>query len=304
MELTLMLLAGGTMLVLAVIAGQSLGWANKVFHVAVDPRIEAINGVLPGANCGGCGCVGCMSYAEAVAEGKIAPDKCTVGGASCAEAIAKIMGVDLKPSWPYRPVVHCRAHYGDRLGRTEYRGEKTCTAANLVSGVQGCTYGCLGFGDCVVACDFDAIHIVDGLATVDYEKCVGCGACARACPRNIISMTPFKRGRMLAVACSNKDFGKDVKAVCKVGCMGCKACERATAGLIKVTDNIPSVDYDKYDPAKFHDVEVAFTKCPMKRLVFLGRPSEKDLAAVAEQDVPVVVTPDPQTTVDKTEWHG
>ena len=116
MEIILILLAGGTMLVLAVAAGQSLGWADKVFHVTVDPRIEAVFGALPGANCGGCGCVGCMSYAEAVAGGKIGPDKCTVGGASCAAAVAKIMGVDLKPSWPYRPVVHCRAG-GRRSGQ-------------------------------------------------------------------------------------------------------------------------------------------------------------------------------------------
>jgi len=303
MELTLMLLAGGTMLVLAVIAGQSLGWANKVFHVAVDPRIEAINGVLPGANCGGCGCVGCMSYAEAVAEGKIAPDKCTVGGASCAEAIAKIMGVDLKPSWPYRPVVHCRAHYGDRLGRTEYRGEKTCTAANLVSGVQGCTYGCLGFGDCVVACDFDAIHIVDGLATVDYEKCVGCGACARACPRNIISMTPFKRGRMLAVACSNKDFGKDVKAVCKVGCIGCTACSR-TSDLFKMDGKVARIDYDKYDPDQLESARVALSKCPARAIVEIGEPTPEDLAKVAEEEAPAIAQADFKTTVDKTQWQG
>ncbi|HOT61893.1 MAG TPA: 4Fe-4S binding protein, partial [Treponemataceae bacterium] len=203
--------------------------------------------------------------------GKIAPDKCTVGGASCAEAIAKIMGVDLKPSWPYRPVVHCRAHYGDRLGRTEYRGEKTCTAANLVSGVQGCTYGCLGFGDCVVACDFDAIHIVDGLATVDYEKCVGCGACARACPRNIISMTPFKRGRMLAVACSNKDFGKDVKAVCKVGCIGCTACSR-TSDLFKMDGKVARIDYDKYDPDQLESARVALSKCPARAIVEREKP--------------------------------
>ena len=303
MELTLMLLAGGTMLVLAVIAGQSLGWANKVFHVAVDPRIEAINGVLPGANCGGCGCVGCMSYAEAVAEGKIAPDKCTVGGASCAEAIAKIMGVDLKPSWPYRPVVHCRAHYGDRLGRTEYRGEKTCTAANLVSGVQGCTYGCLGFGDCVVACDFDAIHIVDGLATVDYEKCVGCGACARACPRNIISMTPFKRGRMLAVACSNKDFGKDVKAVCKVGCIGCTACSR-TSDLFKMDGKVARIDYDKYDPDQLESARVALSKCPARAIVEIGEPTPEDLAKVAEEEAPAIAQADFKPTVDKTQWQG
>ncbi|HPG00773.1 MAG TPA: RnfABCDGE type electron transport complex subunit B [Kiritimatiellia bacterium] len=304
MELVLMILAGGTMLVLAVIAGQSLGWANKVFHVEIDPRIEAINAALPGANCGGCGCVGCMSYAEAVAAGTIAPDKCTVGGTSCAEAIAKIMGVTLKPSWPYRPVVHCRAHYNERLGRADYRGEKSCTAANIMGGVQLCTYGCLGFGDCVAACDFDAIHVVDGLATVDYDKCVGCGACAKVCPRNIITMTPFKSQRIIAVGCSNQDMGKDVKAVCKIGCVGCMACSKASP-LFKMTEGkIPRINYDEYDPENMDSALVAVKKCPVKNLIYVGKPSPQDVAEVKDKDLPKIVQVDFKTTIDKTTWQG
>jgi Na+-translocating ferredoxin:NAD+ oxidoreductase RNF subunit RnfB len=301
--MTIILLAGGTMLVLAVVAGQSLGWANRVFHVEVDPRIEAVNAALPGANCGGCGCVGCMSYAEAVVAGQIGPDKCTVGGASCAGEVAKIMGVDLEPSWPYRPVVHCHATTEQRLGRGDYRGEPTCTAANLINGVQGCTYGCLGLGDCVRACDFDAIHVVNGLATVDYDRCVGCGACAKACPRNIISMTPFKSERMLVVACSNKDFARDVRAVCKVGCVGCMACAKAS-DLFRMEGHISRIDYDKYDPEKMDAALVAVNKCPAKSILYVGKPSKKHLAQVADQDAPSLVEADFKTTVDQTEWHG
>lgn len=291
------------MLVLASFSGYLLGLANKVFHVEVDPRIDAVNAALPGANCGGCGFVGCMPYAEAVAAGKALPDKCTVGGASVAEAVAKIMGVEVKPSWPYRPVVHCRAHTSDKFGRTEYRGEQTCAAANIVGSIQGCAYGCLGLGDCVRACDYDAIHIVDGLATVDYEKCVGCGACARACPRNIISMTPFKRGRMLAVACSNKDFGKDVKAVCKVGCIGCTACSR-TSDIFKMEGKIARIDYDKYDPDQLESARVALSKCPARAIVEIGEPTPEDLAKVADEEAPAIAQADFKTTVDKTDWHG
>ncbi|HOW96779.1 MAG TPA: RnfABCDGE type electron transport complex subunit B [Kiritimatiellia bacterium] len=304
MDPMIMLLAGGTMLVMAIVAGYTLGWANKVFHVAVDPRIEAINAALPGANCGGCGCVGCMSYAEAVAGGKIAPDKCTVGGSSCAQAIAKIMGVDLKPSWPYRPVVHCRAHYAERLGRADYRGEKTCTGANLVGGVQGCTYGCLGFGDCVAACNYDAIHVVDGLATVDYDKCIGCGACEKACPRHIISMTPFKSQRIIAVGCSNQDMGKDVKAVCKIGCVGCMACSKASP-IFKMTEGkIPRINYDEYDPENMDATLLAVKKCPVKNLIYVGKPSPEHVEAVKDQEKPKIVQVDFKTTVDQAEWRG
>lgn len=303
MDLTVILLAGGTMLVLAVAAGQSLGWANKVFHVVIDPRIDAVHAALPGTNCGACGFPGCMACAEAIAAGKAPPNKCPVGGENTGKAVAKIVGVELKPTWPYRPVVHCRASYGDRLQRGDYRGEPTCTAANLISGVQGCTYGCLGLSDCVTACEFDAIHMVDGLAVVDYDACVGCAACAKACPRNIITMVPFKTERMLVVACSNKDIAREVKAVCKVGCIGCTACSKVSQ-LFKVSVKIPVIDYDAYDPEKMDAALIAVRKCPAKSLTFVGKPSPTDVAKVAHEKAADLVEVDFKTTVDKTEWHG
>lgn len=302
--MTIIIIAAGIMLVLAILTAIVLGWANVKFHVQVDPRVEAVGAALPGANCGGCGYVGCSEYAEAVVAGSCTPDKCTVGGESCAKAIAEIMGVSLKQSWPFRPVVHCGAKCDERLGRTPYKGEQSCTTANLVAGVQGCTYGCLGIGDCVRECDFDAIHIVDGLATVDYEKCVGCGACARICPRNIITMVPFKSRQMVAVTCSNKDMGKDVKAVCKVGCIGCKACERNSGGFFKIEKNLPALDYEKYDPNNLDSIRVAVEKCPMKRLLFVGWPTRKDLEATKDMEVPELIEADFKTTVDKTDWQG
>ncbi len=295
-------LAATTLGSIAVGMGWVLGWANRTFHVEVDPKVDAILAALPGANCGGCGYVGCSDYAEAVARGEAPISLCPPGGAGTAAALASIMGVEVGETLPYRAVIHCSATLQQRLKRTAYRGEPTCAAANLVAGVQGCTYGCLGLGDCMRACDYDAIEVVDGLARIDYRKCIGCKACAKACPRNIISMVPFKADRIMIVGCSNKDFGPVVKEVCSIGCIGCKACTKAT-DLFTMKDNLPVLDYDRYDPAAVN-MQPAIDKCPMESLVYVGKPSRQDLAAVAAEDLPNRVEADFKTTVDDTEWRG
>lgn len=294
-------LAGSALLLLAIGLTWVLCWANKALAVYVDPKVSAIEKALPGANCGACGYVGCGEYAEAVPKGE-AVDKCPVGGEACMNALADIMGVEVEKTWPYRPVVHCAATLKERLQQREYRGEPTCTAANLVAGVQGCTYGCLGLSDCVRVCDYDAIHIIDGLAVVDYLKCTGCGACAEVCPRDIISMVPFKHERMLVVKCSNKDFAKDVKAVCTVGCIGCKACSKICP-LFRMVDNLPTIDYEAYEE-HVGDFAPVLNKCPMSSLVWVGKPTEKDKAAVADEEVEGEIKPKPHTTVDDAEWRG
>ena len=296
-------LSAGTMLSMAIVLSYILGWANKKLHVEEDPRVVAIMAALPGANCGGCGYVGCGEYAEAVALEHEAVSKCTVGGQSCALAVAQIMGVEPGETLPWRPVIHCSAHYADRLKRNMYRGEMTCAAANLVTNVQGCTYGCLGFGDCSRVCNYDALHVVDGLATVDYDKCVGCGACSKVCPRNIITLTPFKSERMLAVTCSNKDQGKDVVAVCNVGCIGCGVCAR-TSSLFTLKDNLSTIDYDAYSAECTLDALEACKKCKRHQIVFVGKPTAKELDKGADLEAPELVEPDFKTTVDDMEWRG
>jgi RnfABCDGE-type electron transport complex B subunit len=274
---------GATLLAfLATTASYVLSWANRAFHVEIDPKIEAILDALPGANCGGCGFVGCAEYAEAVAKGEADVTRCAPGGAIAAQALAEIMGIAVSETFSYRAVVHCAASEDQRLQPVDYDGEPTCRAANLVAGVEGCAYGCLGFGDCVRACQYDAIHVIRGLAVVDYEKCTGCGACVRACPRSIISMVPFKSDRMLVVACSDKDFGLDVKSVCAVGCIACKACARES-DLIEMDGNLPVIDYDRYDPQA--DFGPALEKCPAEVLVFVGRPVERDLAVEPDERI-------------------
>ena len=295
-------LAASTLLGMAVVISYVLGWASRAFHVVVDPRVLHINEVLPGANCAGCGFVGCNDYAEAVVRGDAAVTLCAPGGPSCAAAVAEIMGVEVEQTWPYRAVVHCSARTDQRLGRTEYRGESSCAAANLVSYVHGCVYGCLGLGDCNSVCDYDAIHVVEGLATVDYDNCTGCGACVDVCPRHIISRIPFKTHEVLVVKCSNDDFGIEVKKVCQVGCIGCKACTRFS-DLLVMEGNLPIVNYESadYDSADF---STSLDKCPAESLVFVGTPSPKDLAATADEELPDRIEPEFETTVDQVDWWG
>jgi H+/Na+-translocating ferredoxin:NAD+ oxidoreductase subunit B len=296
-------LSAGTLFAMAVVLSYILGWASRKFYVEVDPRVTAIMEALPGANCGGCGFVGCSDYAEAVVGDGAPVNKCPVGGESCAGAVAGIMGVELTDTLPFRPIIHCGAHTEQKLLRHEYLGEKTCAAANLVSGVQGCTYGCLGLGDCTRVCNYDALHVVDGLATVDYDKCVGCGACAKVCPRNIITITPFKYQRVMAIACSNKDFGKAVKEVCKVGCIGCKACAKACS-LFQIEDNLSSINYDLYCQEYTEDLQKAIEKCPQKKIILVGKPTAKHLEETKDMAVPELVEAEFRTTVDDTEWWG
>ena len=298
------ILAASVLLLLGIVMSAVLGWAANKFHVPVDIRIEEINDVLPGANCGGCGYVGCNEYAEAIVNEGVEVDRCPVGGAGCAEGVGEVMGITVSESWPVRPVVHCAATRPQRLHQTEYRGELTCHSANLVAGIQGCPYGCLGYGDCVVVCEYDAIHIVNGLSVVDYEKCTGCGACAKACPRNIISMVPFKSERILAVTCSNKDFGNPVRENCEVGCIGCGVCTRVFKGkgLLKVEDNHAVVNWENYDPEM--DLQQIQDKCPRQAMVWIGKPSSDDIAGSAGEAMPAIVEADFKTTVDDTEWRG
>ncbi len=297
------ILAAGVLGLLAIIMGYVLGWANRAFRVERDPRVEQILTALPGANCGGCGYVGCAEYAAAVVKGEVEPNLCAPGGPRVAQALADIMGTELKESFPYRAVVHCSATRDQRLQRAEYRGVETCVSANLVAGIQGCTYGCLGLGDCERACSYGAIRVIDGLSRVDYTKCVGCKACVQACPRNLITVVPFRSEHMLVVTCSNQDSAADVRAVCEVGCLGCKACMRVAPDLIKMEGALPTINYDNYDPTD-ETLEKVLAKCPRHRLLFVGRPTEEELAAVAGEELPERIQADFKTTVDDTKWRG
>jgi electron transport complex protein RnfB len=260
--------AGVTMLGLGSGFAVVLLIASEKLKVKVDPKIEQIHDALPHLDCGGCGFAGCRQYAKALVENPELIGKCAPGGPETSEKIAGILSLQISDSGPAkRPIVHCRAHTDDKTNYATYQGIQTCVAANALANVQACKFGCLGFGDCVSACKFDALHILDGLAIVDYEKCTGCGACSKACPRNLIEMVPFSHENMMTVACSSKENGKSTRVMCKVGCIGCGLCVKQTE-LFKVEDNLARIDYEKYQPSE--QTETAFNKCPTAVIIFCG----------------------------------
>ena len=178
--------------VLGAVFGFILAVASKVFEVKKDPREEEILSHLAGANCGGCGFPGCAGCAAAILAGTAPVNACAPAGAESAAAIAKIRGQGA-PSGE-RKVAFVRCNGGTNAVKNfEYRGVNDCLAATkvLAGDALACKYGCLGFGSCVAACKFDAIHVVDGVARVDYDKCKGCGMCAQKCPKKII-LFPLK----------------------------------------------------------------------------------------------------------------
>ena len=229
--------------VIGLIGAVILVAASIVMYVPVDERVEQITGVLAGANCGACGCAGCADYAKSIVEEGNAINKCIPGGASCAATIAQIMGVDAGAVTPMKAVVACSGTCDKTSKKYEFQGIQSCQAVKGLYGGDGmCQYGCLGYGDCVKACAFDAIHIKDGIAKVDYEKCTGCGMCAAACPNSVISVVPEHK-RKPAVLCVNKDKGAQTRKACTAGCIGCMKCAKACPKqAITVENNVAYID--------------------------------------------------------------
>lgn len=246
--------------------GLALAVASKVFAVEVDPREEAIAGLLPGANCGGCGYPGCGGYAAAVAAGEAPTNKCAAAGAEVAAQIAEIMGVEAGSTERMVAQVMCSGGNGNAVKKYIYSGVQDCAAANMLAGRgdNACAFACLGLGSCVNACAFDAIHVENGAAVVDHEACVGCMACAGVCPKNIIAAVPY--AAQVTVPCSSKDKGAVTRKACAVGCIGCKMCERACeSDAIHVVDNVAVIDY-----AKCTNCGACAAKCPRKIIVNNG----------------------------------
>jgi electron transport complex protein RnfB len=259
---------------LALLAAFGLAIAARVFAVPHDPKAEAIEEALPGANCGACALPGCSELARRIAEGKADVDACPVGGESVAQAIAAIMGIEFEGGADREvALVLCKGSDQVAAKRFFYNGVYDCNSAALVfGGDKACTYGCLGMGTCAGVCPFGAIEMLPGgLAKVDPGKCTGCTKCVDSCPRGIIRMVPASRN--LHILCSSHDKGGAARKYCKVACIGCMKCVKAAPeGAIAMDNFLAVIDYGFEIPA-----EVA-AECPMNTIVVTG----EDAAAVEE----------------------
>lgn len=229
--------------VIGLIAGVGLSLASKYMAVPTDERQEKIRSVLPGANCGACGYSGCDGYAAAVASGEAEPDKCAPGGAAAAAGISEILGVEIV-SEPKVAFIACGGSCSASKAKYNYSGVQSCAGANMLhSGPLECAYGCIGFGDCMRACDFGAISLKDSRPVICEDKCVACGKCVKACPKALISLIP--KEHKTTVRCSNRDKGQAVVKSCAVSCIACRMCEKnCEAGAVTVKDNIAVIDYN------------------------------------------------------------
>ncbi|HHQ5554513.1 TPA: RnfABCDGE type electron transport complex subunit B [Clostridioides difficile] len=245
--------------IMGLIFGIVLDFASKKFAVEVDERVEAILGVLPGANCGGCGFPGCGGLANAIVEGNAPVNGCPVGGADVGAKVGEIMGISAEAGEKQVAKVICKGTCSSAKDKYEYEGISDCRAANVLnSGAKMCKFGCLGLGTCKDACKFDAISIVDGIAVIDEEKCVNCGKCKEVCPKNIIITKP--ESQEVVVECNSKEFGKAVKEKCTAGCIGCGMCVKACKfDAIIFEDKIA-----KIDPNKCVGCMQCVAKCPTK----------------------------------------
>jgi len=272
--------AGVTMLGLGSGFALVLLIASVKLKVEVDPKVEQIHDALPNLDCGACGFAGCGQYAKAILANPELLGKCAPGGPETSAKIADVLSLQVSDSGPQqRPIVRCHARAADKTVYAKYQGIQTCISANALANVQACAFGCLGFGDCIRACRFDALSIVDGLAVVDYEKCTGCTACSKACPRNLIEMVPFRFENMMIVACNSKETGKSTRSICKVGCIGCGICAKQT-DIFSIEDNLARIDYARYEPNE--QTETAMEKCPTKVITYRGKTAQIPKQAVEQ----------------------
>ena len=251
------------------------------FKVVEDPRIDEVEKVMPGANCGGCGFAGCRAFADAAVKApNLDSNYCPVGGNEVMKKVAAILGYEVKEKAPEVAVVRCNGSCEARPRTNTYDGFASCRVkAALYGGDTGCSFGCLGCGDCVAACQFGAISMdpATGLPVVDESKCTACGACAKACPKNIIEIRPKgPRSMRLWVDCVNKDKGPGVKKACANACIGCGIClKTCTHGAIVFENNVAYID-----PSKCKLCRECEAMCPTGAIHSSGFPKPLDAEGI------------------------
>jgi Na+-translocating ferredoxin:NAD+ oxidoreductase RNF subunit RnfB len=262
MILVAVAILGGIGLVFATL----IAIANRKLKVWEDPRIDAVTGMLPGANCGACGVPGCRAFAEQLVGGARQPAGCNVATDDAKAAIARYLGVDAGTAVKVEARMLCAGGVHVARQQAEYRGLATCAAASAVAGGgKGCSWGCLGLADCVRACTFDAMAMnADGIPVIDIDKCTACGDCVAACPKDLLALHPVDHH--LLVQCRNLIAGDAALEDCRVACTACGKCVMdAGPGLISVASGVAVVDYRLNDIAD----EKAIARCPTGAIVWL-----------------------------------
>jgi Na+-translocating ferredoxin:NAD+ oxidoreductase RNF subunit RnfB len=261
---------------LGVIAAVILYIVAQKFKVFEDPRIDLVEQALPGANCGGCGFAGCRNFAEALVKSDTFDGlNCPVGGNETMSSAATILDRVAPEVEPRVAVVRCNGTPEHRPRTSIYNGAHNCTVVhNLYGGQTNCAFGCLGLGECVDACDFGAMYMdsVTELPVIIDDKCVACGACVKACPKNIIELRKkSKKDRKIYVSCVNKDKGGPARKACKVACIGCGKCEKVCEyDAITIIDNLAFIDSDKCKFCRKCEPE-----CPTGAILELNFPPRK-----------------------------
>lgn len=269
---------------LGIVSAVVLYYVAQKFKVYEDPRIDQVEKMLPGANCGGCGFAGCRALAEGlVNEENISSMNCPVGGGETMGAIAQYLGKAAAVVEPQVAVVRCGGECEKRPQLSTYVGAESCAVvASLYGGESGCSYGCLGKGDCAVVCLFGAIKMnkTTGLPEVDQDKCTACGACVRACPKMIIELrNKGLKNRRIYVNCANQECEQVALESCTAACTGCGDCvEECKFGAIVLKNNLAYIDAQACKLCR-----KCATVCPTGAIVELNFPPKK--ASIAQESV-------------------
>ncbi len=240
-----------TLTAIGILSAAVIYVVSKKFAVKEDDRISQVEQVLPSTNCGGCGLPGCHAFAKAVVEaGDLSVLHCPVGGNAVMKSVGEILGIKAVERDPYIAVVRCSGSFEHRKKTSIYDGTGSCKiAAALYSGDTGCAYGCLGLGDCVEVCTFEAMYMDEksGLPVIIEDKCTACNACVKECPKDILELWPKgKKNKRIYVACLNEEEGSTARQECAVACSGCNKCfETCRYDAITMVNNLAVIDPEK-----------------------------------------------------------
>lgn len=267
---------------LGIVAAIALYFVAQRFRVYEDPRIDEVEAELPASNCGGCGFAGCRNFAEQLVKAESFDDLyCPVGGNETMAKVAALLGKEAVAQDARVAVLRCNGSCEFRPKVNTYDGAATCAiAAALYGGETGCQYGCLGFGDCVAVCDFDALYMDDetGLPVVVDANCTACNACVKECPKDLFELRKrWKKDRKIYVACMNEDKGGLARKYCSVACIGCIKCFKVCPhDAIVMNNNLAFIDSDKCKLCR-----KCAPECPTNSILEIGFPVKQPIPETA-----------------------